>query len=85
MLHMYAACVLHTQYIHIACMLHTQKLAQCHTHSLQAYEEMYVVFVQCSMYAVHKLHISCKDVFRCVRPHVHVHVACAALSQILCM
>ena len=63
MLHMYAARVLHTQYIHIACILHIQKLAQRHTHAIQAYEEMYAVCVQlftCSMYAVHKqLHVCC--------------------------
>ena len=81
---------LHTQYmyIHIACMLHTQKMAQRHTHAIQAYELMYAVCVQlftCSMYAAHKLHTSCIHVFRYVRPHVHVCGMRVALSQFLCM
>ena len=54
--YMYAARVLHTQYIHIARMLYTKNLAQGHMHAIQAYEEMYAVCVQlftCSMYVVH--------------------------------
>ena len=102
---MYAAYILHTctaahvthvcfthaaHTIHPYCVhVHIQKLAQHHTHSIQAYEEMYSVCVQlftCSMYAVYKqLHTSCIHVFRCVRPHVHVCGMRVALSQFLCM
>ena len=55
MLHMHVACVLHTQYIHIGCMLHTQKLAQRHTHAIQAYED-----IVCSLCAIVDMqHVCC--------------------------
>ena len=61
MLHMYAARVLHTQYIHIACLRIHKNLVQRHTYAIQAYEEMYAVCVHAAcmlyinncMYAAH--------------------------------
>ena len=83
-------CMLHTQYIHIACMLHTQKLAQRHTHTIQAYEEMYAVCVQlftCSMYAVHKqLHVcsthAIQVYYMCSMRAAYMHSMCSKEADI---
>ena len=70
---LHACCTHNTSVLH-ACCIHKNWLSA--TRIIQAYEEMYAVYVQlftCSMYAAHKncTHLAL-HLFRCVRPHVHV-------------
>ena len=58
MLHMYAAHMLHTKYIHIACMLHTQKLAQRHTHATYKHLKKCIQFVGNCLHAACMLYIN---------------------------
>ena len=70
-IHMYAARVLHTKYIHIACMVHTQKLAQRRTHAIQQMKK-YMQFVCNRLHAACMLHIN-----NCMyAAHKQLHVCC---------